>query len=376
MKPIRMVDLISQHAKIRNEIDQAIASVIDSASFIQGEMVSTFSSELAKFLNTKHVIPCANGTDAIQIALMALDLPKGSEVIVPSFNYVSAAEAVALLGFKPVFCDVDPFTFTIDPESVKALINTNTKAIIPVHLFGQCANMNKIMDLAKKYNLFVIEDNAQSLGATYTFENKNEVAGNIGHIGTTSFFPSKNLGCMGDGGAIYTNNEDFAKKIKSLAGHGQLAKYQYEYVGINSRLDTLQAAILSVKLKYLSQNIEARQTAASNYNRLFSNQEFIETPKIQENSTHTYNQYTLKINPNVRKEVMDRMKEKKIPFMVYYPSPLYQQPAYQQFVNKNQQLPISEELCNLVLSLPIHPELTVDQQSYIAETVIETLTIA
>jgi dTDP-4-amino-4,6-dideoxygalactose transaminase len=370
-----MVDLIGQHQKIRRELDEAIANVIDNASFIQGESVKAFSASLANYLKVNYVIPCANGTDALQIALMALDLPKGAEVIVPSFNYVSAAEAIALLGFVPVFCDVDPFTFTIDPADAQRLITNKTSAIVPVHLFGQCADMNKIMALATTYNLYVIEDAAQALGSTYRFNGKEYMSGTIGHIGTTSFFPSKNLGCMGDGGAIYVNDDVLAKRISSLAGHGQVQKYKYDLIGVNSRLDSLQAAILSVKLKYLQENIADRQRAGEKYDQLFSSFENLITPVKQAGSTHTYNQYTVKTNPTFRVEIIERLKEKNIPFMIYYPSPLHLQSAYQHFVKPNQVLPIAERLCTEVLSFPIHPELEVDQQEYIAQTVSDLLAV-
>ncbi|MBY0426648.1 MAG: DegT/DnrJ/EryC1/StrS family aminotransferase [Cytophagales bacterium] len=371
-----MVDLISQHEKIRSELDIEISKVINQANFINGEQVKSFAAGLSQFLGVKHVIPCANGTDALQLAIMAFNFPDGSEIIVPSFNYVSAAEAIAVLGFTPVFCDVNQETFTIDPKGVEKLVTHKTVAIIPVHLFGQCAPMDQILAIAHTHKLKVIEDNAQSLGASYTLNGKQHPAGTMGDIGTTSFFPSKNLGCMGDGGAIYTNNDELFQKISSLAGHGQIQKYQYELIGVNSRLDTLQAAILSVKLKYLSQNIADRQSAANRYHELLSNYEFIQTPKSEPLSSHTYNQFTIKVNPSLRAEIIGRLKDKNIPHMIYYPSPLHTQKAYAKFVKPNQSLLVSEKLCQEVLSLPIHPELTVDQQNFIGQTFAEILALA
>lgn len=384
MKEIRMVDLLGQYERIKPEIDSAIQEVLNTTAFINGPQVKSFRESLQKFLNVSHVIPCANGTDALQIALMALDIKQGSEIILPAFNYVATAEVIALLGFIPVFVDVYPDTFNINVDQIEGKITNKTAAIMAVHLFGQCANMERIMELAGKHKLYVIEDNAQSIGSVYSFSNGNkQTAGTIGHVGTTSFFPSKNLGCMGDGGAIYTNNSKLAETLQVMANHGQKKKYSYELVGVNSRLDTVQAAILDVKLKYLSQFIEARQKAAAFYDKALQGIKGIEIPKRDLSSTHVFHQYTLKVGGKLevgseksfisRDEVQKSLEAKKIPSMVYYPSPLHLQNAYRGFGYKEGNFPVAEDLCKRVISLPMHTELDEEQLEYIVNGVKEIL---
>lgn len=359
-----MVDLLGQYRQIENEINQGIRQVIESTAFINGPAVKLFEQELCQYLGARHVIGCANGTDAIQIALMALDLPPDSEIIVPSFNYVAAAEVVALLRFKLVFCDVDPSLFTLDIEDVKRKITPKTKAIIAVHLFGQSAPMEQLMDLADSHQLYIIEDNAQAIGANYLFsDGTKKKAGTIGHIGTTSFFPSKNLGCYGDGGALITNDEKLASIMRSIAGHGQSKKYFYERVGVNSRLDTLQAAILSVKLKHLEAYIFSRQQAAAYYDSHLSSIPWISLPARAVYSTHVFHQYTIQIVQRHRDTIARHLKEAGIPSMVYYPAALHQTPAYASVAKTP--LPVSERLAERVLSLPMHTELTAEQQAFI-----------
>jgi UDP-2-acetamido-2-deoxy-ribo-hexuluronate aminotransferase len=369
MPAIKMVDLENQYLKIKPEIDNAISKVISKAHFIQGEEVQIFTHNLANFLDTKHLITCANGTDALQIALMALDLPRGSEVLIPSFSYIAAAEAVMLLGLVPVFVDADINDFNIDTKKIQNHITDKTKAIIPVHLFGQSCNMLAIMKIAQLYNLFVIEDNAQSIGADYHFPDDSfKKLGTIGHIGTTSFFPSKNLGCMGDGGALFTNDEELAKKIKCIANHGQKVKYEHEMIGMNSRLDTLQAAILNVKLMNLSHYNSCRQKAASKYDALLSSIPHIQVPSRFSNSTHVFHQYTLRIKNGKRDALKQFLSEHEIPSMVYYPLPIHNQPAYKLLSNPKD-LNISEQLSSEVLSLPMHSELSMEQIDFISENI-------
>lgn len=373
MRPIKMVDLEGQYQKIKSEIDNSIFEVLNKTDFINGEKVQFFADQLAGYLGCNHVVTCANGTDAIQITLMALDIPRGSEVIVPSFCYVAAAEAVALLGLVPVFADVDENTFNVDANSVEPLITEKTRAIIAVHLFGQSCDMLPLLKLAQKYNLFVIEDNAQSIGATYTLPDESKkMTGTIGHVGTTSFFPSKNLGCMGDGGAISVNDEQLAKKMKTIANHGQPTKYMHDEIGINSRLDTLQAAVLSVKLIYLNNYINKRQINASLYDKYFSKLDIIETPYRFEKSTHVFHQYTLRIKNGKRDLLKEYLHKLSIPSMVYYPLPLHKQNAYKQFY-KNQNLDISERLSTEVISLPMHTELDEEQIGFISQKIIDFL---
>jgi dTDP-4-amino-4,6-dideoxygalactose transaminase len=354
---IRMVDLAGQYQRIKAEIDSAIQKVVDSTSFIQGKEVQEFASALSEYLEGAHVVPCANGTDALQIAMMALELKAGDEVIVPVHTYVATAEVIALLGLKPVFVDVYPDTFNIDAGQVESKITKRTKAIVPVHLYGQCADMEPLMNIATKYDLKVIEDAAQSMGARYN----NVAAGTIGHIGTTSFFPTKNLGCFGDGGAILTRDGVLAEKAKVIANHGQKQKYHHEVVGVNSRLDTIQAAVLNVKLRYLDEYQRKRNEAAAYYDQRLAE---VVIPARSKNSTHVFHQYTIKANR--RDELKSFLQSKGIPSIVYYPVPLHHQPPYYQPLS----FPVTERLSKEVLSLPMHTELTEEQLDYICKTVI------
>lgn len=355
---IQMVDLFSQYLKIKPQINNAIQEVIDSSSFIKGKQVGEFEKKLAQFTGSKHVISCANGTDALQIALMALDLEQGDEVIVPGFTYAATAEVIALLKLKPVMVDVNPLTYNISIEDLEAAITPRTKAIVPVHLFGQCSDMQPIMDIAASHKLWVIEDNAQSLGAEYKFSSgKTMQTGTIGHIGCTSFFPTKNLGCFGDGGALFTNNDQLAEKINMIANHGQKIKYHHSIIGCNSRLDSLQAAILNVKLDYLEEHLTARMKTAAFYDDCLKGWSFGNTPYKEENAIHTYNQYTLQIKDGRREDIKTFLSENGIPTMVYYPIPLYKQEAFKHFVPKGFELRHTENLCRSVLSIPIHTEM-------------------
>lgn len=366
MRPIQMVDLQQQHQKIQQQLDEAIARVIQSARYINGPEVAEFSQNLSQYLNVPHVIPCANGTDALQIAMMALNLKQGDEIILPSFTYVATAEVIKLLGLTPVLVDVNETDFLIDVSKIESAITPNTKAIVPVHLFGQCANMDAIMQIAKKYNLFVIEDTAQAIGATYTFADGRILrAGTIGDVGCTSFFPSKNLGCLGDGGAIFTRNEQLAKRLKMIANHGQSIQYHHDDIGVNSRLDTIQAAILNVKLQTLTACENARNQVAQQYDEAFVNHPNFEIPARVSNSTHVFHQYTLKCKGINRDELRKFLAEKQIPTMVYYPIPLHAQKAYQSDKYPLGTLPVTESLCSKVISLPMSPEVTVDQIEYI-----------
>lgn len=355
---IQMVDLFSQYLKIKPQINNAIQEVIDSSSFIKGKQVCEFEKNLAQFTGSKHVISCANGTDALQIALMALDLAQGDEVIVPGFTYAATAEVIALLKLKPIMVDVNPLTYNISIEDLKAAITPRTKAIVPVHLFGQCSDMQSIMDIAASHKLWVIEDNAQSLGAKYKFSSGETMqTGTIGHIGCTSFFPTKNLGCFGDGGALFTNNDQLAEKINMIANHGQKIKYHHSIIGCNSRLDTLQAAILNVKLDYLEEHLAARMKTAAFYDDCLKDWSFGYTPYKEENAIHTYNQYTLQIKDGRREDLKTFLSENGIPTMVYYPIPLYKQEAFKHYVPKGFELSHTENLCRSVLSIPIHTEM-------------------
>ena len=366
-----MVDLKNQYLKIKPEIDAAIQEVLESTAFINGPAVKRFQQNLEQYLQVKHVIPCANGTDALQIAMMALGLKPGDEVITADFTYVATAEVIGLLGLTPVLVDVNPSTFDINIEALERKITEKTKAIVPVHLFGQCANMDAIMEIAKKYNLYVIEDNAQAIGAEYTFQNgKRKKAGTIGHIGCTSFFPSKNLGCFGDGGAIMTNDDELAQRCRMIASHGQSKQYVHDVLGVNSRLDSIQAAILDVKLKYLDQYIQARQKAAEYYDRKFSNHPEIIIPARNPNSTHVFHQYTLQIKNGKRDALRAFLQEQGIPSMIYYPIPLHLQKAYQSPRYKKGDFPVTEMLCASVLSLPMHTELTEDTLEQITNAVL------
>jgi dTDP-4-amino-4,6-dideoxygalactose transaminase len=371
MKGIQMVDLSAQYAKIKPAIDNAIAEVLESAVFIGGQKVESFALELGAYLGAEHVIPCANGTDALQIALMALGLKPGDEVITPSFTYIATTEVIALLGLTPVFVEVDPQTYCISPAAIEAAITPRTKAIVPVHLYGQAANMNAIMALAQKHNLFVVEDNAQAIGADYQLASGERVkTGTIGHIGCTSFFPSKNLGCYGDGGAIYTQDAELAQKIKMIANHGQKIKYVHEVVGCNSRLDTLQAAILRIKLRHLDAYTAARQAVATVYDAAFASTSGLSIPVRAADSTHVFHQYTLKVYGGKRDALKAHLQKLGVPTMIYYPLPAHQQQMFASFGVQNLNLPISEQLCKEVLSLPIHTEMDAAQQQYIINSVL------
>lgn len=373
-KKIQMVDLGGQYEKIKAEVDSAIMNVIQSTAYINGPEVKAFQAELEKYLGVKNVIPCANGTDALQIAMMALGLKAGDEVITANFTYVATAEVIALLGLTPVLVDVYPDTFDINVEAIEKAITPKTKAIVPVHLFGQCADMEKIMALAKKYNLFVIEDVAQAIGADYTFsDGSKKKAGTIGTVGCTSFFPSKNLGCYGDGGAIYTNDDELAKKIRMIANHGQSVQYYHDSIGVNSRLDSIQAAVLRIKLRHLDKYACARNLAATHYDNAFANHPKIKTPTRAKNTTHVFHQYTLQLNGVDRNALREHLAAKGIPAMIYYPVPLHLQKAYTDPRYKQGDFPVTEKLCASVISLPMHTELDNETLKYITDSVIEFL---
>ena len=363
-----MVDLMGQYSKIKNEIDQNIMSSIESGQFVNGPIVKEYSENLSDYLNVKHVIPCANGTDALQIAFMALDLKPGDEIICPSWTYIATAEAAAILGIKIVFCDVDLDTFNSTADLIEPHINDKTKAIVPVHLYGQSCDMAPIIKLAKKYNLKIIEDNAQAIGCKYTFPNGEiKFTGTLGHIGTTSFYPSKNLGCYGDGGAIFTNDDILAEKIRMIVNHGEKIKYHHEIIGCNSRLDSIQAEILNIKLKYLDEYNSNRNIMANNYNLAFKDVAGILTPKVHGYSSHVYHQYTLRILNGKRDELKSYLIDLGIPSMIYYPIPIHKQKPYR----NNQILENTDILSNEVISLPIHTELENSNQEYIIENVIK-----
>ena len=371
MKKIQMVDLQSQYYKIKSDVDNAVLNVLDSAAFINGPEVKSFQTELETYLDVKHVIPCANGTDALQIALMALDLKEGDEVITADFTFAATVEVIHLLKLKSVLVDVDYDTFTMDIDKLKAAITPNTKAIIPVHLFGQCANMEEILKVAKAHDLHVIEDNAQAIGADFTFSDGTvKKSGTMGILGTTSFFPSKNLGCYGDGGAIFTNDDELAHKIRGVVNHGMYERYYHDEVGVNSRLDSIQATVLRKKLPLLDTYNEARRKAADYYDEAFAGNPNILTPKRAENSTHVFHQYTLRILNGKRNELQQFLAEKEIPAMIYYPVALRKQKAYFQesdpkdFVN-------TDQLLDQVISLPMHTELDEEQLKYITDAVLE-----
>ncbi len=367
-----MVDLKSQYLKIKKEIDSSILDVIDSTAFIKGPEVKKFQAELEEYLNVKHVIPCGNGTDALQIALMALGLKPGDEVITADFTFAATVEVIGLLNLKPVLVDVEKETFGIDLTALEKAITPKTKAIIPVHLFGQCSNMEEIMKIAKKHNLFVIEDTAQAIGADYIFKNgTTKKAGTIGNVGTTSFFPSKNLGCYGDGGALFTNDSELAKRLQAIVNHGMYERYHHEEVGVNSRLDSIQASILRKKLPHLDEYCTARHKAAMYYNNAFGKLAQIITPVTADYSTHVFHQYTLKTKGIDRDELRTFLAAKDIPAMIYYPIALHNQKAYLQEGVTDQNFPVTMELCNSVISLPMHTELEEEQLKYITEAVIE-----
>ncbi len=365
-----MVDLKGQYSKIQSEIDAAILKSIRDASFINGHEVARFTSNLSSYLGGVHVITCANGTDALQIAMMALELEPGDEVIVPSFTYVATAEVIGLLHLKPVMVDVDPNNFTITKSNIERAISPKTKAIVPVHLFGQCADMEPILKLAREKGLYVIEDAAQAIGAFYTFsDGTKKQAGTMGNIGCTSFFPSKNLGCYGDGGAIFTHDTVLAERIKMIANHGQVKKYIHKYIGVNSRLDTIQAAVLDVKLKYLDQYNASRRFAADLYDQLLSDITGLLTPLRVNNSTHVFHQYTMLITHGKRDALKKYLEASGVPSMVYYPIPLNEQEAFQTIGNVVGSLNNTKRLCESVLSIPIHTELTYEQQVFITDRV-------
>lgn len=371
MKKIEMVDLKGQYLRIKTEIDSAINEVIENTAFINGKHVETFSENLKTYLGVNYVVPCANGTDALQVALMALNLKTGDEVIVPSFTFIASAEVIGLLGLRPVMVDVDYDNFNVTAKNIEQAITVNTKAIIPVHLFGGAAQMEEIMLLAKKYDLYVVEDNAQALGADYIFDSgKRQKLGTIGHIGCTSFFPSKNLGCYGDGGAVFTNDETLAKRIKMICNHGSTVKYHHEVLGVNSRLDTLQAAILDVKLKYLNTFNKMRYEAAQRYSYAFKDISGIITPKESTFSTHVYHQYTLKVLDGKRDELKEFLAKHGIPAMVYYPIPLHKQEAFLQIAHQSGDMSVAEKLCDEVLSLPMHTELDLSTIAFIISKVM------
>ncbi len=371
MKEIRMVDLQGQYHKIKPEVDAAMAEVVENTQFIKGPQLKKFEDNLAKYLDVKHVIGCANGTDALQIAMMALGLEPGDEVITPVFTYAATVEVVALLRLVPVFVEVHADTFNIDTDKIEAAITPKTKAIVPVHLYGQCADMEKILAIAKKHNLYVIEDAAQAIGADYTFRNgEKKKSGTMGTVGCTSFFPSKNLGCFGDGGAMFTNDDALAEKLKMVANHGQSVQYKFDEVGVNSRLDTLQAAVLDVKLKYLDEYADARRRCADFYDAAFAGIEGLHIPVRASFSTHVFHQYTLTLKKGNRDELRKYLSNEGIPTMVYYPSPIHLQKAYNPLnLWKEGDFSLSENLCKTVVSLPIHTEFNEEQFFYITEKV-------
>lgn len=368
-----MVDLVGQYKKIKPEVDEAILKIMDEASFIGGPAVKSFQKNLEEYLGVKHVIPCANGTDALQVALMALGLEPGDEVITTSFTFIATAEVIALLKLTPVLVDVDPDTFNIDPEAVENAITSKTKAIIPVHLFGQSADMHALIGIAKKHNLFIIEDTAQAIGADYKCNESGTVkkAGTLGDVGCTSFFPSKNLGAFGDGGAIFTNNDELAAQMRVVVNHGMTVRYYHDYVGVNSRLDSMQAAVLDIKLKHLDEYAQARLKAANYYNNAFANNPKIKTPKTADFTTHVFHQYTLVLNGVDREGLMKHLADKGIASAVYYPVPLHLQKAYLDPRYKEGDFPVTENLSKTVISLPIHTELTEEIQKEITDAFLE-----
>ena len=372
MRPIRMVDLRTQYDKIKPEVDAAIHEVIDTTSFINGPAVQRFQKNLEQYLGVRNVIPCANGTDALQVSMMALDLKPGDEVITVSFTFVATVEVIALLKLTPILVDVEPGTFNMDINALRKAITPKTKAIVPVHLFGQCANMEEIMEIAKEYNLSVIEDACQAIGSDYTFKDGTaKKAGTIGHIGTTSFFPSKNLGCYGDGGAIFTDDDALAARIRFIVNHGMHVRYYHEEIGVNSRLDSIQAAVLDVKLKHLDEYATARQQAAAAYDKAFGNNPHLQVPEKSAFSTHVYHQYTLVTRDIDRDKLLEHLQAKNIPCAIYYPVPMHMQKAYIDPRYKEGDLPVTEELSRRVISLPMHTELDEEQIAFIAGAVLK-----
>jgi len=372
MREIQMVDLKAQYEKIGSEIDIAIKSVLKSTAFIKGPEVKLFEDELQEYMGVTHVVSCANGTDALQLAIMALGLKPGDEIITTNFTFIATVEVVALLGIKLVIVDPDPGSFNISPEAIKRAITPETKAIVPVHLFGQCAHMESIMELANKHNLYIIEDAAQATGADYIFKDgTSKKAGTIGHIGTTSFFPSKNLGCYGDGGALYTNDDAIASKLRSIANHGMKVRYHHDDIGINSRLDSIQAAILRVKLRYLSEFNSSRRAVADQYDAAFTKCNFISVPERVSYSSHIFHQYTIKVKNGKRDELKKFLESMHIPSMIYYPGPLHMQEAYRYLGYKEHDFPVTEELCKEVLSLPMYPDMEQEQIDYIIFNILK-----
>jgi dTDP-4-amino-4,6-dideoxygalactose transaminase len=375
MQKIQMVDLKGQYQHIKKEVDKSVDDVIESAAFINGPEVRSFQKELEEYLDVKHVIPCANGTDALQIAMMSLGLKPGDEVITADFTYVATAEVIALLNLTPVLVDVLPDTFDINLTAIEKAITPKTKAIVPVHLFGQCANMEGVLKLAKKHNLFVIEDTAQAIGADYKYsDGSTQKAGTIGTVGCTSFFPSKNLGCYGDGGAIFTNDDDLASKIRKVANHGQSVQYIHDEVGVNSRLDSIQAAVLRIKLRQLDAYNEARILAAQKYDAKFKAHPNLTIPVRSNYSNHVFHQYTLKLNDADRDALREHLTQNNIPSGIYYPIPLHLQKAYLDPRYKKGDFPVTEDLCKSVISLPMHTELDDEQIAFITKTVIDFVT--
>jgi len=374
MKKIQMVDLKSQYLHIKKEIDDGIQEVIDACAFINGPAVKQFQENLEKYLQVKHVIPCANGTDALQVSMMALGLKPGDEVITTSFTFIATAEVIALLQLTPVLVDVDPDTFNIDLQAIQKAITPETKAIVPVHLFGQSAPMEEIMNIAKKHHLFVIEDNCQAIGSDYFFSNgTHKKTGTIGHIGCTSFFPSKNLGCYGDGGAIFTHDDELARQMRIVVNHGMAERYYHDYIGVNSRLDSIQAAVLRTKLPHLDAYAAKRRLAADYYDKAFANHPKLKIPSRYAKSTHVFHQYTLVARDLDRKALIDHLNKKDIPAMIYYPVPLHLQKAYLDPRYKPGDFPVTESLSKSVFSLPMHTELDEEQLKYITESVLEFL---
>jgi len=377
MRKISMVDLKAQYENIKPEIDTAIQDVINSTAFINGPVVKEFQAALENYLGVKHVIPCANGTDALQISMMALGLKPGDEVIAPSFTFIATAEVIALLGLTPVLVDVEPDTFNISPMAIEKAITSRTKAIVPVHLFGQTADMDAIMSIAEKHNLFVIEDACQSIGADYlNIAGEWNKSGTVGHVGCTSFFPSKNLGCYGDGGAIFTNDDELAIKLRSIVNHGMTVRYYHDHIGVNSRLDSIQAAVLKVKLQHLDTYARARQQVAAAYTKAFKDQPELIVPEHYSRSTHVFHQYTLQVKGIDRKALIEYLASKDIPAMIYYPVPIHLQKAYLDPRYKPGDFPVTEQLSDTVFSLPMHTEMDQEQLKYIISAVLEFLKAA
>lgn len=372
MRKIQMVDLQGQYQKIKSAVDKEIEEVLNSSAYINGPKVHSFQKELEDYLDVKHVIPCANGTDALQIAMMGLGLEQGDEVITVDFTFAATVEVIALLKLTPVLIDVEEDTFNIDIDSLKKAITPKTKAIVPVHLFGQCANMEAVLEVAKEHNLYVIEDTAQAIGADYTFaDGSKKKAGTMGHVGTTSFFPSKNLGCYGDGGAIFTNDDELAHIIRGMVNHGMYKRYYHDVVGVNSRLDSIQAGILSVKLKELDAYCDARRAAAAAYSKAFEGCKHIITPAISDFTTHVFHQYTLQITNGKRNELHQHLLDNDIPNAIYYPVPLHAQKAYKDERYKEDDFKVTNRLIETVISLPMHTELDAEQIEFITSTILK-----